>query len=137
MKNITGKDGTPGICQVHADAGYNTETIRRYLRARGMEDCIPHRRTKKRSDKSRNGKGRRDAVRYVVERFFFSWLKNGFARLRIRYERRSENDLSCVCKHRVTYDVFQSIEMSSMVCSMVCSLLSDFLTVPFSMAFSS
>ena len=114
MKNITGKDGTPGICQVHADAGYNTETIRRYPRARMIEDCtIPRRRTKKkRSDKSRNGKGRCNAVRYVVERFF-SWPKNGFARLRIRHGRRSENYLSCVCQHRVIYDVFQSIGMSS------------------------
>ncbi|MCE2614428.1 MAG: transposase, partial [Nitrosopumilus sp. (ex Thoosa mismalolli)] len=55
---------------------------------------IPHRRTKKKkNDKSHNGKNRRDAVRYVVERFF-SWLKNGFHRLRIRYERKSENYLA-------------------------------------------
>ena len=51
-----------------------------------MGDCIPRRGTG-------NGRGcrrRRDAVRYVVERFF-SWLKNGFRRLRIRYERKSGN----------------------------------------------
>ena len=95
LKNITGRDGTSGICQVHADAGYNTEIIRSYLRARMIEDCIPRRRTKKKkkSGKSHNGKGQRDAVRYVVERFF-SWLKNGFHRLRIRYERKSENYLA-------------------------------------------
>ncbi|MCE2614337.1 MAG: hypothetical protein LVO36_00380, partial [Nitrosopumilus sp. (ex Thoosa mismalolli)] len=67
---------------------------------------------KKKSDKNHNGKGRCDAVRYVVEKFF-SWLKNGFHRLRIRYERKLENYLSCVCQHRVIYDVFQSIGMSS------------------------
>ena len=77
---------------MHTDAGYNTEIIRSYLRARMMEYCIP--RKKKRNDgKSHNGKGRRDAVRYVVERFF-SWLKNGFVHLRIRYERKSENCLA-------------------------------------------
>ena len=97
MKNITGRDcGTSGIRQVHADAGYNTEIIRSYLRARMIEDCtIPHRRTKKeKSDKSHDGSGRCNAVRYVVERFFFSWPKNGFARLRIRHGRRSENYLA-------------------------------------------
>ena len=93
-----------------------TQTIRSYLRARMIEDCtIPCK--KKRSDgKSHNGKGRRDAVRYVVERFF-SWLKNGFVCLRIRYERRSENYLSCICQHRVTCDVFQSIGISSTLLS--------------------
>ena len=55
-----------------------------------IEDCIPRRRAKKRDGKGHNGKSRCNAVCYVVERFF-SWLKNGFRRLRIRYERRSEN----------------------------------------------
>ena len=96
MKTVTARDDdTSRICQVHADAGYNTEIIRSYLRARMIEDCIPRRRTKKKNGKSHNGKGRRDAVRYVIERFF-SWLKNEFHRLRIRYERRSENYLAFV-----------------------------------------
>ena len=90
LKNTDSDDGTSRIRQVHADTGYNTETIRGYLRARMMEYCTIPRKKKKSDGKSHNGKGRRDAVRYVVERFF-SWPKNGFARLRIRHGRRSEN----------------------------------------------
>ena len=93
LKNIPSRNSTSGIRQVHADTGYNTEMIRSCLRARMMGACILRRRTKKKSSKSHNGKGRCNVVRYTVERFF-SWPNNGFHRIRIRYERRSENYLA-------------------------------------------
>lgn len=77
------------VRSVHADKGYDTVMTRTYLNARGISDCIPHRRIGKRAE----GTGVRDTVRYVVERFF-SWLKSGFRRLQVRYERNSENYLA-------------------------------------------
>ena len=92
VRKMTGKNAKE-IRSVHADSGYDTKVIRNYLRAREMADCIPHRQIG-------NWKGsmsQRDTVRYVVERFF-AWLKNGFHRLRIRYERKSENYLELILK---------------------------------------
>ena len=77
------------IRSVHADRGYDTDLIRSYLGARGMRDCIP-----RRAIGAGRAKGnRKDAVRYVVERFF-AWLKCGFGRLSVRYERNQDNYLA-------------------------------------------
>jgi len=72
-----------------ADAAYDTESIRRYLRRRGIKSSIP---PNKRNQKkpSRGRPTRFDNVSYkkrgTVERFF-GWLKLGFRRISVRYER--------------------------------------------------
>ena len=81
--------GAREMRSVHADRGYDSKIIRSCLRARNVKDRIPHRRIGGRRD----GRSRRDTVRYVVERFF-AWMKGGFGRLGMRYEGRSENFLA-------------------------------------------
>jgi transposase len=72
-----------------ADAAYDTESIRRYLRRRGIKSSIP---PNKRNQKkpSRGRPTRFDNVSYkkrgTVERFF-GWLKLGFRRISVRHER--------------------------------------------------
>lgn len=83
-----------GIRQCYADKGHDAEFIRNYLEKRKILDCIPYR---------KNSKAEHDAseqhvygkTRYVVERFF-AWLKNGFRRTMIRYEKNAENYLAFV-----------------------------------------
>ena len=76
----------PGMRPARADRGYDTELIRDCLGAGGMRDCMPYRAIGARRAAGNRG----DTVRYAVERFF-SWPKNGFHRLRIRYGRKSGN----------------------------------------------
>ena len=81
---------------VVADKGYDAEFIRKYLTKRKISDCIPYRKNSKTQQQNDNteqylyGK-----TRYVVERFF-AWLKNGFHRTRIRYEKNAQNYLAFV-----------------------------------------
>ncbi|MGI0062857.1 MAG: hypothetical protein ACREBA_10450, partial [Nitrosotalea sp.] len=52
-------------------------------------DCIPYR-TNSKTVLQNNAQNNHNKTRYVVERFF-AWLKCGFRRMAIRYERISEN----------------------------------------------
>jgi len=73
------------IVSVYADKGYDARIIRDYLAKRNVLSMIPKRnhKTKNNTNHNRNY----NKTRYVVERFF-AWLKCGFRRLTIRYERR-------------------------------------------------
>ena len=62
---------------------------REYLKSRNIVDCISHRNFKTKNNKTTN-QNDYSKTRYVVERFF-AWLKCGFHRIAIRYERRAEN----------------------------------------------
>ncbi|KER05355.1 methionyl-tRNA formyltransferase protein [Marine Group I thaumarchaeote SCGC AAA799-E16] len=77
------------IVQCYADKGYDAKYIREYLKSRNIADCIPHRNYKTRCNET-NNQNNYNKTRYVVERFF-AWLKCGFRKMAIRYERISEN----------------------------------------------
>ena len=81
------------MAAVYADKGYDSAVIRNYLKNRNMIACIPFRKNRK-SSKAKSYK-KYNSIRYVVERFF-GWLKNGFHRTRIRYEKKCENYLAFV-----------------------------------------
>ena len=75
--------------EILADAAYDTESIRRYLRRRGIRSSIPS--NKRNQKKPLRGRPTRfDEEEYkkrgAVERFF-GWLKIGFRRILVRYER--------------------------------------------------
>lgn len=75
--------------EVIADAAYDTEVIRTYLRRRGIKSNIPA--NKRNQKKPSPGRPTRFdpatyKVRGAVERFF-GWLKLGFRRISIRHER--------------------------------------------------
>jgi transposase len=82
------------IVSVYADKGYDAKHIRKYLRIRNIQDCIPYR-INSRIISQNNNQNNYYKNRYVVERFF-AWLKCGFHRTRIRYERIAENFLAFV-----------------------------------------
>ena len=82
------------ITSVYADKGYDSGTIRNYLKNRNIKDCIP-KRNYKTNNKQLFNQNNYNKIRYVVERFF-AWLKNGFHRTRIRYEKIAENYLAFV-----------------------------------------
>lgn len=86
-------DSIKQIKKVYADKGYDAKRIREYLKSRNITDCIPHRNFKTKHNKTTQNKYNK--TRYVVERFF-AWLKCGFHRTRIRYERIAENYLGFV-----------------------------------------
>ncbi len=75
--------------EVLADAAYDTESIRCYLRKRGIKSSIPpNKRNQKEPSRGRptrfdNGSYKK---RGAVERFF-GWLKLGFRRISLRHER--------------------------------------------------
>lgn len=83
------------IVAVYADKGYDSKTIRDYLKNNNIKDCIPHRNFKTNSNHQIKSQNNYNKTRYVVERFF-AWLKCGFHRTRIRYERNAENYLAFV-----------------------------------------
>ena len=85
---------TKQIKSVYADKGYDSSRIREYLRNKNIKDCIPYRNFKTRCSKITN-QNNYNKTRYVVERFF-AWLKCGFHRTRIRYERLAENYLGFI-----------------------------------------
>jgi len=94
MKNISDyldDDSIEQIVAVYADKGYDVNTIRGYLKNRNIPDCIPYRNFKTKSKRT-TCHANYIKTRYVVERFF-AWLKNGFHRTRIRYERVAETIL--------------------------------------------
>jgi transposase len=75
--------------EVLADAAYDTEAIRSYLRRRGIRCSIPS--NKRNQKKPQRGRPTRfDETSYrkrgAVERFF-GWLKLGFRRICMRHER--------------------------------------------------
>jgi len=96
MENISeylDDDSIEQIIQCYADKGYDAKYIRLYLRNRGIACCIPYKSNSKLvQNNAQNNYGK---TRYVVERFF-AWLKNGFHRTRIRYERIADNYLGFV-----------------------------------------
>jgi len=85
---------TRKIKSVYADKGYDAYSIREHLRNRDIVPCIPKRNFKTNNNKTKN-QNNYNKTRYVVERFF-AWLKNGFHRTRIRYERIADNYLAFV-----------------------------------------
>jgi len=97
MENISdylNGDTIKQIESVYADKGYDSKTIREYLRNRKITDCIPNRNFKTRTNKS-GDQSKYNKTRFAVERFF-AWLKCGFHRTRIRYERIADNYLAFV-----------------------------------------
>ena len=85
-------DGTvKQIVSVYAGKGYDAKRIREYLAKETSEIAFRTEISKQNVTiqiKTANGK-----TRYVVERFF-AWLKCGFHRITIRYERIAENYLA-------------------------------------------
>lgn len=77
------------ILEVYADKGYDAKHIRKYLINRNIRGMISHR-TNSKTIPPNNEQNNYNKTRYVVERFF-AWLKCGFRRMVIRYERRAEN----------------------------------------------
>jgi len=97
MENISDHldDGSvKQITSVYADKGYDSKIIRNYLKNRNIADCIPYR-TNSRIILQNDTQNSYNKTRFVVERFF-AWLKNGFHRTRIRYERLVENYLGFI-----------------------------------------
>lgn len=82
------------IVTVYADKGYDAKYIRMYLRNNNINCCIPYKKNSK-FIVSKNTQNNYNKTRFVVERFF-AWLKNGFHRTRIRYERNAENYLGLI-----------------------------------------
>jgi len=85
--------------EVLADAAYDTESIRIYLRKRGIKCSIPE--NKRNQKKTARGRPTRfDNLSYKkrgsVERFF-GWLKSGFRRIATRYERLDDCFLGLIC----------------------------------------
>ena len=86
------------IVTVYADKGYDAKHIRHYLRNNGINCCIPYKKNSKiilQNNIQNNGYNNYNKTRFVVERFF-AWLKNGFHRTRIRYEKNCNNYLGFV-----------------------------------------
>jgi transposase len=81
------------IVAVYADNGYDSKAIRDYLKNRNIASHIPKRNFKMKNNNINQNRYRK--TRFVVERFF-AWLKCGFHRTRIRYERKAENHLAFV-----------------------------------------
>jgi transposase len=74
---------------INADASYDSYSIRQYLRKRGIKCNIPvNKRNRKRPQIGRPPRLDQDTYRNrgSVERFF-GWLKTGYRRLVIKYER--------------------------------------------------
>ena len=91
-------DSIKQIVLVYADKGYDAKYIRNYLRNNGINCCIPYKKNSKfilQNNIQNNGYNNYNKTRFVVERFF-AWLKNGFHRTRIRYEKNCDNYLGFV-----------------------------------------
>ena len=67
------------IISVYADKGYDSASIRNYLKNKNIVPCIPKRNFKKNDNEKYSDVNQinYNKTRYVVERFF-AWLKNGF-----------------------------------------------------------
>lgn len=82
----------PGLKQLLADKGYDTDAIRAFLKARGIRAVIPgksNRKQKIRHDKEAYKR------RNVVERCFCR-LKD-FRRIATRYDKLAQNFFSALC----------------------------------------
>ncbi len=93
MVEIRGNRGRPKTKPkvVVADTGYDDRAVRDLLRARGIKSCIPINERNRKNPKIGRPFGFNKetyAKRSGIERFF-SWIKIGFRRLIIRYERLS------------------------------------------------
>ncbi len=82
------------IVSVYADKGYDAKYIRMYLRSNGINCYIPYKSNSRFILQNKDYK-HYNKTRFVVERFF-AWLKNGFHRTRIRYEKNCDNYLGFV-----------------------------------------
>lgn len=82
------------IVTVYADKGYDATYIRNYLRNKGIGCCIPYKKNSK-FIVPKNQNNIYNKTRFVVERFF-AWLKCGFRRTAIRYEKNCDNYLGLV-----------------------------------------
>ena len=82
------------IVSVYADKGYDAKIIRNYLKNRNIIPCNPKKDFKIKSERT-TYHANYNKTRYVVERFF-AWLKCGFRKMVIRYERRAENYLGLI-----------------------------------------
>lgn len=82
------------ITSVYADKGYDAKYIRNYLRNYSIGCCIPYKSNSK-FIVPNNTQNIYNKTRFVVEGFF-GWLKNGFHRTRIRYEKNCDNCLGFV-----------------------------------------
>ena len=85
--------------EVLADAAYDTDAIRVYLRKRGIKSSIP--KDKRNQKKLPSGRPTRfDKESYkkrgAVERFF-GWIKLGFRRIAPRHERLDECFIGFIC----------------------------------------
>jgi len=85
--------------EIHADSAYDTKEIRRYLRRRGIKASIDiNPRNTLKLKRGRQNKLKSEAYRRMrgcVERFF-AWLKGGFRRLAIRYEKLASTFLGLI-----------------------------------------
>ena len=79
------------IISAYADKGYDAAYIKNYLRCYGINSCIPY----KKNSKLIMPKNNYNKARFVVERFF-AWLKCGFHRTTIRYEKKCDNYLGFI-----------------------------------------
>ena len=77
------------IVSVYADKGYDAKYIRNLSEKSFYQSCIPYRNNSK-FIVPNNMQNNYNKTRFVVERFF-AWLKNGFHRTRIRYEKNCDN----------------------------------------------
>ena len=93
ISNFVDDDSIKEIVAVYADKGYDSSIIREYVKNKNIIACILFRKNSKSSENKSYKKY--NSVRYVVERFF-GWLKNGFHRTRIRYEKNCDNYLGFV-----------------------------------------
>jgi len=85
--------------EVLADAAYDTEAIRTYLRKRGIKSSIPkNKRNQKKASIGRPTRFDKDSCkkRGAVERFF-GWFKLGFRRIAPLHERLDECFVGFIC----------------------------------------
>jgi len=94
ISNRLNNSDTSKIKSIYADKGYDSKIIRNYLKSKNIVPCIPQRNFKTKCERTTHHTNY-NKTRFVVERFF-AWLKNGFHRIRIRYEKKSENYLGFV-----------------------------------------
>ena len=83
-----------GISTVCADRGYDAKYIRNYCRCHSIGCRIPYKKNSKFTVPG-NQQNIYNKTRFAVERFL-AWLKCGFRRTAIRYERNCENYLGLV-----------------------------------------
>ena len=82
------------IVTVYADKGYDAAYIRNYCGCCGVSCCIPYKKNSK-YIVPENQQNIYNKTQFVVERFF-AWLKCGFRRTAIRYEKNCDNYLGLV-----------------------------------------